>query len=99
MYNLTLIRISQLKYIFTENFISFLLGLILKQNREFKNIHYLSFFYRALINNYIIAKFLTLFYSLMKNIFARIVTIEKHAIFIKQDIKDLFCNIFVVSQI
>lgn len=61
MHKPILAKIIKLKYIPTKYFISFLLGLIPKNNKKFGKIYHLSFFVKTLVNNYIVAKFITLF--------------------------------------
>lgn len=77
----------------TSPFISLLLGLVPKSNGEFRQIHYLLFFCRSLINDYIPKEVVNLKYATLKNILAQIHPVGRGAIIMKKDIKNAFQNI------
>lgn len=76
--------------------IFFFLNLVSKYNKRIKKIFYLLYPYNSLINNYIISEISTFFYLFFQNVFIKIVYIKKYAILIKQNIKKIICNIFIV---
>lgn len=55
--------------------ISSLLGLILKHNGGFRKIYYLTYSNCSSVNDYIASKFRMLFYSSLKNVFSKIISI------------------------
>lgn len=82
-----------------EHSISSLLGLVPKHDGGFKKIHHLSYPHGSSVNNYIASEFSTLSYSSLQNVFAKIIAARRHAILVKRNIKDAFCNIPVAPYI
>lgn len=81
------------------HFISSPLSFVLKYNGHFKKIYHLSYSHGSLVNNFIASKAFTLSYSLLQNVFDHILVIRKHTVLIKQDIKNVFCNIPIAPHI
>lgn len=83
----------------TEHLISSFLSLLFKRDGRYKKIHHLSYPHGSLLNDFIASKFSNLSHSLLQNVFAKIIKVEKHVVLIKWDIKDIFWNIFITSHI
>lgn len=98
-YNLALGRIKQLDHTPTNHFISSPLGLVPKHDGGFRKIHHLSHPHSSSVNNYISSEFAKLSYSFLQNIFAGVINAGQHAILIKRDIKNAFCNILIAPHV
>lgn len=96
--DLALSRITQVNPP-TDHSISSPLGLVPKHDRGFRKIHHLSYPHGSLVNDFIAFKSSTLSYSLLRNVFEKIVVAGKGIVLIKRDIKDAFCNIPVAPHI
>lgn len=77
-------------------FISSLLGLVPKSNREISRIYHLLFLYGSLVNDYILKKAANLKYTILENILKWICQAGQSVTIIKIDIKDVFRIIPIV---
>lgn len=80
---------------FIFSFIFSRLGLIPKHDRSLQRIYYLSYLSEKFIIDSIINNAFALSYTSIQKIFTKILAVEKHAILIKWDVKDVFYNILI----
>lgn len=52
-----------------------------------------------MVNNYITNNIFAVFYILLQKIFDKVLVVGKYAVLIKQDVKNMFQNIFIISYI
>lgn len=71
-------------------YISSPVGLVLKQNGDFRRIHHLSFPRGRSVNDFIPKKAVSLKYATLANVLVRIRRAGRGAVIIKKDIKDAF---------
>lgn len=69
-----------------------------KHNGGFRIIHHVSYPKGSLVNNEIVSQALTISYTLLQQIFDKVLGAEKHAVLLKQDVKDVFQNISVAPH-
>lgn len=79
-------------------FISSPLGLVPKQNGGFQKIHHLSYPRGRLVNDYIADEISSLSYTLLQQIFDKVLAAGRHAILMTCDVKDAFRNIPVAPH-
>lgn len=79
-------------------FISSPLGFVSKHDGGFWKIHHLSYLKGSLINDHITKKAFILLYTSLQKIFDKVIAVGRHAVLIKQDVKDAFQTIFVARH-
>lgn len=92
--NSKVMKIKDLTYLFISSF----LGFVPKYNEGSQKIYHLSYPKNSSVNDYINTKSLTLSYTLLQQIFSKIIKARRDTVLRKRDVKDVFQNMHMASH-